>query len=184
MEIRSLLDKRQGSKKDNRKCGSSQSRIKSKLRKRDTLFDKKVTAFNSSIVPKGVRKDGIISKQDFWKIKNVLTLRSFNVPHCVVDIFGNQITDKNSIRQEYKNEFNFMLRKRSIAEELKDYEELNNLLRGAILQNSKGNSSPDFIMEEMEVVLKELKTGKCIDSLESVRENFINGGEALTHSLL
>ena len=32
----------------------------------------------------------------------------------------------------------------------------------AILQNSKGNSGPDFTMEEMEVVLKELKTGKCI----------------------
>ena len=39
-------------------------------------------------------------------------------------------------------------------------------------------------MEEMEVVLKELKTGKCIDPLGFVREMFINGGEALTQSLL
>ena len=39
-------------------------------------------------------------------------------------------------------------------------------------------------MEEMEVVLKELKTGKCIDLLGFVREMFINEGEALTQSLL
>ena len=109
---------------------------------------------------------------------------SFNVPHCVVDSFGNEITDENSIRQEYKNVFKFRLRKRSIAEELKDYENLNNLLCGAILQNSKGNSSPEFTMKEIEVVLKELKTGKCIDHLGFVREMFINGGEALTQSLL
>ena len=102
----------------------------------------------------------------------------------MVDSFGNEITDENSIRQEYKNEFKFRLRKRSIAEELKDYENLNNLLCGAVLQNSKGNSSPEFTMEEMEVVLKELKTGKCIDPLGFVREMFIHGGETLTQSLL
>ena len=45
------------------------------------------------------------------------------------------------------------------------------------MQNSKGNSSPEFTMEEMEIVLKELKTGKCIDPLGFVREMFINGGE-------
>ena len=181
---RSLLDKRQGIKKHVRKCGSSQCRIKSKLRKLDTLIDKRVTAFNSTIVAKGVGKDGTISKLDVWKIKRVLTPRSFNVPYCVVDSFGNEITDENSIRQQNKNEFNFRLKKRSIVEELKDYEKLNNLLCGAILQNSKGNSSPDFNTEEMEVVLKELKTVKCIDLLGFVREMFINGGEALTQSLL
>ena len=52
------------------------------------------------------------------------------------------------------------------------------------LANSKGNSSPEFTMEGMEVVLKELKTCKCIDPLGFVREMFINGGEALTQSLL
>ena len=70
----------------------------------------------------------------------------------MVDSFGNEITDENSIRQVYKNEFKFRLRKRSIAEELEDYEKLNNLLCGVILQNSKRNSSPEFTMEEMEVV--------------------------------
>ena len=87
---------------------------------------------------KGVGKDGTISKQDFRKIKKVLTPRSFNVPHCLVESSGNEITDENSIPQEYRNEFNFRLRKRSIAEELKGYEKLNNLLCGVILQNSKG----------------------------------------------
>ena len=183
-EIRSLLDKRQGIKKHIRKCNSSHCRIKAKLEKLDTSIDKRVTAFNSSIVAKGVGKDGTINKQDFWKIKKVLKPRSFNVPHCAVDSFRNGITDENSIRQEYKNEFNLRLRKRSIAEELKDYEKLNNLLCGAILQNSKGNSGPDFTMEEMEVVVKELKTGKCVDPLGFVRDMFINRDEALPQSLL
>ena len=68
-EIRSLLDKRQGIKTHIRKCGSSPCRVKSKLRKLDTLTDKRITAFNSSTVAEGVGKDGTISKQDFWKIK-------------------------------------------------------------------------------------------------------------------
>ena len=76
------------------------------------------------------------------------------------------------------------MRKHNVVEGLKDFEKLNNLLCGAILQNSKGNSSPDFTIEEMEVVLKELKTGKCIDPLGFVKEMLINGGEALTQSLL
>ena len=54
-----------------RKCGSSQCRVKSKLRKLNTLIDKKITAFNSSTVAKGVGKDGTINKQDFWKVKKV-----------------------------------------------------------------------------------------------------------------
>ena len=33
-------------------------------------------------------------------------------------------------------------------------------------------------------MLKELKTGKCIDPLGFVREMFINGGEIITQSLL
>ena len=76
-----------------------------------------MAAFNSSIVAKGVGKDG---KQDFLKIKNVLTPRSFNVPNCAVDSFGNEFFDGNIVRQEYKNKFNFRLRMRSIAEELKE----------------------------------------------------------------
>ena len=98
-----------------------------------------------------------------------------------MDSFGNEITNENSIRLEYKNEFNFRLRKRSITEELKDYEKLNSLCV-AILQNCKGNSSPDFTMEEMEVVLinlKELKTAKCINPLGFVKEIFVNGGRHL-----
>ena len=39
-------------------------------------------------------------------------------------------------------------------------------------------------MEEMKVVLKELKTVKCIDPFRFVRDMFIDGGEALTQSLL
>ena len=126
---------------------------------------------------------GSISKQDFWKIKRVLAPKCNTVPHCIVDNFGNEITDEGSIC-EYRREFIQRLRKREIEDDLKDYELLNNTLCKTILQNAKSNISSEFTLQELGDVLKELKRGKCMDPAGFIREMFINGGQMLTQSLL
>ena len=121
---------------------------------------------------------------DFWKIKRVLAPTCNTVPHCIVDNFGNEITDEGSICEEYRREFIPRLRKHEIEDDLKDYELLNNALCKTILQNAKSNISSEFTLQELGDVLKELKRGKCMDPAGFIREMFINGGQMLTQSLL
>ena len=128
--------------------------------------------------------DGSISKQDFRKIKRVLAPKCNTVSHCIVDSFGNEITDERSICEEYRRKFIHRLRKSEIEDGLKDYELLNNTLCKAILQNAKSNISSEFTFQELGDVLKELKRGKCMDSAGFKREMFINGGQMMTQSLL
>ena len=97
--------------------------------------------------------DGSISKQDFWKIKRVLAPKCNTVPHCIVDNFGNEITDEGSICEEYRREFIHRLRKRETEDDLKDYELLNNTLCKTILQNAKSNISSEFTLQELGDVL-------------------------------
>ena len=107
--------------------------------------------------------DSSFSKQDFWKIKRVLAPKCNTVPHCIVDNFGNEITDEGSICEEYRREFIHRLRKCEIEDDLKDYELLNNTLCNTILQNAKSNISSEFTLQKLGDVLKELKRGKCMD---------------------
>ena len=53
---------------------------------------------------------GTLDKQAFWKLKKVLAPESITVPHSIIDTFGNEITDKANIRNEYKNEFTHIVR--------------------------------------------------------------------------
>ena len=71
---------------------------------------------------------GSLDKQSFWKVKRVLAPKSINVPHSVIDGFGNEITDEANIRSEwYKNEFKHRLRTRDIDEQLKEVETMQNV---------------------------------------------------------
>ena len=49
---------------------------------------------------------------------------------------------------------------------------------------AKGNSSPDFILHALHVVIKELKTGKCTDPTGMVREIFKRSADGLIISVL
>ena len=127
-----------------------------------------------------MESDGSISKQNFWKIKRVLAPNCNTVPHCIVDSFGSETTDEGSICEEYRREFIRRLRKRQTENDLKDYEQLNNTLCKTILQNAKSKISSEFTLQELSHVLKELKTGKCMDLAGFKREMFFNGGQMLT----
>ena len=76
-----------------------------KLKKLDSLINRKIAHFNDDIIRQKVGGDSSIRKQDFWKIKRVLAPNCNTVPHCIVDSFGNEITDEGSISEEYRRAF-------------------------------------------------------------------------------
>ena len=176
-----MIKRRKAVKKHVEICIHPLFKGRHKLKKFDLLINKKVAHCNDDIIRQKVGSDGSISKQDFWEIKRVLAPKFNTVPHCIVDSFGNEITDEGSICEKYRRELIHRLRKRAIEDDLKDYELLNNTLCKTILQNAKSNISSEFMLGD---VLKELKRGKCVDPAGFKREMFINGGHMLTQSLL
>ena len=90
-EIRSLISKI----KKFERCDSSGKNYEKKLIKPDAKTDRKIARYNSDTVKKSIRKNGLIGKRDFWKLKKRLLPKSHNIPdaHALQDQSGCEITD-------------------------------------------------------------------------------------------
>ena len=75
---------------------------------------------------KKAESHGTFDKQSFWKLKRVLAPKSISILHAVIDKHGNEITDPDNIKHEYRSEFHHRLRERDILDQLKDYEKIQN----------------------------------------------------------
>ena len=54
-------------------------------------------------------KNGKMSQQNLWKIRKKLFPR-LNVPHAVIDNYGNEVTDPFNIKTLYQSEFECYLK--------------------------------------------------------------------------
>ena len=119
-EIRSLIGKKKSLKRLLKSTGidnniSAKDYINLKVKRLEHKINKAIADYNNSFVLSMVNQHGgSLDKQSFWKVKRVLAPKSITVPHCVIDGFGNEITDEANIRSEYKNEFKHRLRTRDI----------------------------------------------------------------------
>ena len=84
-------------------------------------ISKKIAQFNWELVMGSV-SNGLISKEDFWKVKKKLFPKSVQIPHSILDRSGNVLTDSQNIILEYRNEMIHRLRKRLIRSDLKEFE--------------------------------------------------------------
>ena len=96
--------------------------------KLDHKIDQKIAKFNTRLLQKKVSTYGSINKQEFWKLKRTLAPKSSIVPHAVLDKYGNEVTDICNIQNAYLDEFRYCLRQQEIPQNLKDYENIQNLL--------------------------------------------------------
>ena len=71
-----------------------------------------------------------------------------------------------------------------IPQNLKDYENIQNLLYHLRFKICQGNTSPDFTLQELFKAISELKNGKCTDLHGFTREICKRGGKGLTLSIL
>ena len=70
----------------------------------------KIAQFNWELVTGSV-SNGLISKDDSWKVKKKLFPRSVQIPHSILDRSGNVLTDSLHIILEYRYEMIHRLRK-------------------------------------------------------------------------
>ena len=142
----------------------------------DQLIDKKNSDFNINIIRSFITDGGVINKQNFWKLKKATAPCSKETPCALLDIL---LTDPAAIRNEYYSEFKHRLRTRVIKPELESCESFYNDICHLRLKFAKGNSSPDFTLHELHVVIEELKTGTCIDPAGVVRKIFKRSANGL-----
>ena len=164
-------------------CAKDRCNIGKLTNKLDKKIEKSIVSFNNSFLLKKAESHGTFDKQSFWKSKIVLAPKSISIPHAVIDKHGNEITDPDNIRHEYRSEFQHRLRERDILDHLKDYEKIQNDLCQIKLDKSKRTVSPDFTLGEVERALKELKMGKSGDPYGLIRELFRKGGKDMLVSI-
>ena len=146
-------------------------------------ISKKIAQLNWELVI-GSISNGLISKEDFWKVKKKLFTKSVQIPHSVMDQSGNVLTDSQNIILEYCNEMTHRLRKRLIRSDLKEFEGVVNDLCRQRLQKAKLKISAEFTLKEVQCAIQELKTGKCIDPMGFARELFTKTGIGLIKSIV
>ena len=134
----------------------------------------------------GSVSNGLILKEDFWKVKKKFFPKSVQIPHSILilDQSGNVLTDSQNIILEYLNEMIHRLRKRLIRSYLKEFEGVVNDLCRQRLQKAKLKISAEFTLKEVQCAIQELKTGKCIDPMGFVRELFTKAGIELIKSIV
>ena len=96
------------------------------------------------------------------------------------------LTDPAAIRNEYYSEFEQRLRTRVIkpVQGLEWYESFCKDICHLRLKFAKVNSSSDFTLHELHVIIKELKTSKCTDPTGMIREIFKRSADGLIISAL
>ena len=93
-----------------------------KIGKLDKKINANVAKFHINMVKQKVGKNGVMGRQNFWKLKRVLAPKSLEIPHAMEGAHGNLITDPININDEYRNEFQHRLRKHEIWDHLSWYE--------------------------------------------------------------
>ena len=81
-----------------------------------------MATFHINMFKQKLDKNGVMDRQNFWKLKRVLAPKSLEIPHAIEGAHGNLITDPININDEYRNEFQHRLRKRGIWDHLSWYE--------------------------------------------------------------
>ena len=73
--------------------------------KSDKKIDAKMAESHIYMVKQKLAKNGVMDRQNFWKWKRALALKSLGIPHAIEGTHGNLITDPGNINDEYRNEF-------------------------------------------------------------------------------
>ena len=108
------------------------------------------------------------------------------LPTGVKDINGKVVTNPIEKKKVTLKHFQHRMRTRKIHEKVEEVDKLNKLLFEERLKEAKLNVSPPFSVNELDKVLKELKTGKCKDPDNYIFELFKDGviGNDLRKSIL
>ena len=123
------------------------------------------------------------SPNGFWKIKKKLNPKSSTPKLDSIVKDGVEITGKNLIKEEVRKEFQHRLRNREPAEGWQDFVKTSNEIVHELMKKNT-NNGPPFTLEELIVVIEELKKGKTPGYDGFNAELLLEAGEGILLPLL
>ena len=107
------------------------------------------------------------------KLKNKLSKKyPEDGPTAMKDEFGNLVTNQKEILELSLQHHKNVLKNRSIKDDLKKHEKEREQLAVLRMEEASKNKTPDWTLDDLEVVLKGLKNKKCRDPLGYINEIF------------
>ena len=117
--------------------------------------------------------EGGINSGSLWKLKNKLNRKYHqDGPTAMKDEFGNLLTNKKEILDATVKHFKNVLRNRPIKDDLQNHQTEREELATKKIELASKSITPDWNMEELEVVLKYLKKNKSKDALGYINKLF------------
>ena len=171
-EIRQLIKERKQLKRQLTNSFIKHKKLMKKIKKYDKLIDHKISEFNINFIKRSTGKIGTIDKQSFWKLKKILAPRNKEIPHSILDRHDNLLTNSITIKNEYRTEFQYRLKKREIRSGLKWHESFQNRLCQLRIKACKSSISLIFLLGEVKQAVGKLKLGRSADPTGMVREIF------------
>ena len=114
-EIRQLIKERKQLKRQLTNSFLKHKKLMKKIKKYDKLIDHKISEFNINFMKRSIGKAGTIDKQSFWKLTKILAPRNKEIPRSILDRHYNLLTDLITIKNEYRTEFQDILRKKKLG---------------------------------------------------------------------
>ena len=130
--------------------------------------------------------EGGVNSGHLWKLKKKLSPRCRDPPTAMLDSSGNLITSEKAIESLALETYKKRLENREIKDNLKGMKEEKDELCKLRLKISSKRKTPDWTMDQLEIVLDYLKRNKSRDPLGYANDIFKNdvAGEDLKNAIL
>ena len=116
--------------------------------------------------------EGGLNSGNLWRLKNKLNKKLPEPPTAMRDSKGNLLTGKRDILEETVKYYEKVLKNRPMKEELTGYQKHREDIASARMKLASQNKTDDWTMEDLDTVLKDLKTNKSRDALGYLNELF------------
>ena len=117
-------------------------------------------------------EEGGISSGNLWKLKNKVFNKTSEPPTAVVDLEGNVVTTQKGIMEENVKHFKEVLKNKPMKEELVEFRQQRESLAKARMKGSSQNKTPEWTMDDLVEVLRQLKRNKSRDPLGLLNDLF------------
>ena len=146
----------------------------------ESVQEKRSTRLKNT-VSRLTNENGEMSIDDFWKLrKNVLGTTDERT--SIITGQGIEVFEEAAIINEYRNEFITRLQHKTIHPKFNEYEEASNRLLELYLQ-TVDDKEPDFLDEEVDKILRNLKKGKSAGPDGRPPEVYKNAGPNLVQAI-
>ena len=121
-----------------------------------------------------------------WQLKRKLRGIYHEPPTAMMDSFGNLVTSSKTLEDLTVQMFTERLKSLPIKEELRVHKVQRENVFNHRIKQAQSNITPDWVMEDLDTVLKQLKTKKSRDPLGLANELFkpVNIGKDLKAAVL